>query len=175
MILNKREKLILYTTAGVIIFAVIFNFLIAPLLNRNDNLNREVSLKKAKLKKYLWLVSQKDTIKAKYGKFAPITGSVGQQEDALVGALSELEKLARNADIRIVDLRPQTREAKGGADSYKEVFIDLRTEGTMEGYIKFIYNLENSLSLLRIKKFQLTAKPNAQVLEGSFSIFQLSG
>ena len=57
---------------------------------------------------------------------------------------------------------------------YKEILIDLRTEGTQEGYLKFFYNIENSLALLRIKKFRLTAKTNTQTLEGSFSISQLS-
>jgi hypothetical protein len=174
MILNKREKLILYLTAAVIIFAVIFNFFIAPLLTKNDNLNREVALKKAKLQKYLWLISQKEGIKAEYAKFGPQAPVIGEQQDALVAALSELENLAKNAGIRIVDVRPQLKETKERADSYKEIFIDLRTEGSMNGYIKFLYSLENSLSLLKIKKFQLSAKPGSTSLEGSFSITQLS-
>jgi hypothetical protein len=170
-VLTKRERIILYTTIGIIIFALGFNFLIAPLLTKNENLNREIVLSRTKLKKYLRLLSQKDYIEKKYNKFStPLKGSQ-EGTDAFVNALSELENLAKAANIRIVDIRPQSAKSLA---LYKETLIDLRTEGTMEGYLKFIYNLENSLSLLRIKRFQLNAKPNSPTLEGSFSVSQLS-
>lgn len=158
-IFTKREKLIFYITAGVIIFTLGFNFLLAPILNKNAALNKEVNFYRAKLKKYLWLLTQKDKIRAKYSKFSSDIKLSGSQEDSLVSAFSELENLANASGIKIIDLRPQKKD-----------LIDLRTEGSMEGYLKFIYNLENSLSLLRIKTFRLTAKPNSSILEGSFSV-----
>jgi hypothetical protein len=42
----------------------------------------------------------------------------------------------------------------------------------MESHLRFIYALENSLLLLRIQKFELAAKTNAQALEGTFTIIQ---
>lgn len=166
-ILNKREKIILYATLGVVIFAVGFNFFIAPILAKNDYLNKEIALARAKLRKYRWLLSQKDYIQGKYNKFS---STLSVQKDTLTSALSEVENLAQDANIRIIDIRPQTSRGSG---SYQEMLIDLRTEGAMEGYLKFIYNLENSLSLLRIKRFQLSAKPNTAALEGSLSISKI--
>lgn len=171
-ILTKREKIILYCTVGVVLLSIIFNFFLSPIIAKNENLNKEINFTKTKLKKYVRLLSQRDAIQSKYAKFANTLSSAGEQKDALVSALSELENLAKNANIRIIDLRPQ-QQAKT-LDLYQEILINLRTEGAMEGYLEFIYNLENSLSLLRIKKFQLTAKPNTQTLEGSFSISQIS-
>jgi len=170
--LKKREKLIIYSTIGTIIFAVIFNLLIAPVLTKNENLNREIDLVRVKLKKYLWLLKQENYIQNKYNKFSSTFKVSEQQEDTLVSALSELENLTKAASIRLIDIRPQG--FAGNLAGYKEILIDLRTEGAMEGYLRFIYDLENSLSLLRIKKFQLTAKPYAILLDGSFSISQLS-
>ncbi len=170
-ILSKRERTILYTTVGVFIFAVGFNFIIAPILNKNDSLSKEIILSRAKLKKYLWLLSQKDYIQGKYNKLSSTLKVSAEEPDSLVAVLTELESLARNANIRIIDIRPQ---APRGSDLHKELTIDLRAEGAMTGYLNFIYNLENSLSLLRIRKFQLTAKANSAVLEGSFSISRIS-
>ncbi len=169
-ILNKRERIILYATLGVAIFAVGFNFFIAPILAKNDYLNKEIALARAKLRKYRWLLSQKDYIQGKYNKFSSALKISGEQQDSLTSALSEVENLAKDANIRIIDIRPQTSRGSG---LYQEMLIDLRTEGAMEGYLKFIYNLENSLSLLRIKRFQLSAKPNTAALEGSFSISKI--
>jgi hypothetical protein len=170
--LSKRERVIFYATGGVIIFALVFNFLISPILKKNDALNKEIAVTRRKLKKYMQLLSQKDYIQDKFNKFSATLNVSAQQEDALMSALSNIENLAKNANVRIIDIRPQST-AKAGSP-YKEMLIDLRTEGEIGGYIKFIYDLENSLSLLKIERFQLTSKSNSQFLEGIFSISQIS-
>lgn len=166
-ILNKRERIILYTTIGVIFFSIGFNFLVAPILVKNENLNKEINITRAKLGKYMLLLSQKKYIQEKYSKFSEPLRASSLKEETPVNILSELENLAQTSNIRIIDIRPQTQRS---AALYSEVIIDLRAEGTMEGFLKFIYNLENSLSLLRIKRMQINAKINTSTLEGSFSI-----
>lgn len=170
-ILNKRERLFLYITIIVVIFSIGFNLMVAPLLQKNDALNREIHLNKAKLNKYTRLLSQKEYIQNKYSQFISGANLSEERQNRLVSALSELENLAKAANIRIIDLRP---ESQGDINLDKEISIDLRTEGTMEGYLKFIYDIENSLSLLKIKRFQLNAKPHTPVLEGLFVIWQFS-
>jgi capsular polysaccharide biosynthesis protein len=171
-VLAKREKAILVATIGVIIFAIGFNFFIAPILVKNDNINKEINLVRTKLKKYLLILGKKDYIQDKYSKLSSASKLPDQQQDNLVNALSELENLAKSANIRIIDIRPES--ALRSQAQYNEIVIDLRTEGTMEGYLKFIYDLEGSISLLRIKRFRLNARSNTQGLEGIFSISQLS-
>lgn len=85
--------------------------------------------------------------------------------------LSELELIAQQSGVSIIDIRPQLPKE---TSAYKEIYIDLRAEGSMQAFLKFIYDIENSLSLLRIKKLQLIAKPNSSILEGIFSISELS-
>jgi len=170
-ILTKREKLIFYFTAVIMVFGAGFNFLIIPVLNKYDSLNKEISISRAKLAKHLRLLSQKEGIQNKYSKFSS-KFKFSAQQDAYLTVLSELENLAKNANIRIVDLRPQ--RAVGNKRAYSEILIDLRAEGDIAGYTRFIYDVENSLLLLKIKKFQLNAKPNTPALEGVFSILQIS-
>jgi hypothetical protein len=157
-------------TAGVIIFAVVFNILLYPVMNKNSLLNKEINLTEQKLKKYLWLLSQKDNIMNKYSRFAS-TVKVSGQEDPLVAGLTELENMAKEANIRLIDIRPEAAAKTQGP--YKEAIIELRAEGAEEGYLKFLYKIENSLSLLKIKKFQLSARANTQALEARFTISQL--
>lgn len=168
-IFTKREKLIFYLTIGVIAFGLAFNFILGPLLERYQDLNREISLNYAKLKKYQRLINQKDYLQGKYSRL-PETILSKDSGNIFVSALSEIENLAKAASITIVDIRPQSQNK---IEAYREALIDLRTEGTMEGYLKFIYDIENSLSLFRIKKLSLTSRANAQTLEASFSISQL--
>jgi len=170
-ILSSREKTILFLAISAITLSLVFNFLIIPVLKKNSALNKEIAMTKTKLNKYRRLLTQKDHIQNKYNKFSSRIGSSYQDKDTLVSALSTLETLAQESGIRIIDIRPQ-----GSKDweLYKEILIDLKAEATLEGYLKFIYNIENSLSLLRIKRFQISARPNTQILDGKFSISQFS-
>lgn len=168
-IITKREKTILYLTIFVVIFAVFFNLLIMPALSKYDGLNRQIKANFAKLKKYRWLLSQKDTIQSKYQSFSSNLKVSGTEKDTQISALAALEEMAKNSDIRIVDVRPDRGRSEGL--SAKEITIELRTEGPIEGQLKFIYNIENSLLLLKVKEFQLSAK-SGQSLEGSLLISQ---
>lgn len=171
----------MYATAGIVIFSIIFNFLIAPILTKNEKLNKEINITTIKLRRYLQLLNQKEYIQHKFSKFSShIKGSVVGQ-DTMVSVLSELENLAEASGVRIVDIRPQSQSespnsslsASGDPALYKEILIDFKTQGTIEGYSKFIYDLESSPLLLKIKRFQLSAKPNVSTLEGSFSVSKL--
>ncbi|MFH1458637.1 MAG: hypothetical protein ABIG31_05715 [Candidatus Omnitrophota bacterium] len=170
-IISKRERIVFIVTLGVVVFSIVFTFLIGPLLKRAQILNKEIQRARLKLKKYVRLLNHEAQIKDKYAQFASRQHLSVKAEDAAVSSLSILEALAKEANIRIIDIRPQAPRAVA---LYRETVIDLRTEGTMEGYLKFLYSIENSLTLLNIKRFQLNAKPNTQLLEGSFSISQLS-
>lgn len=170
-ILSKRERVILYATISVVIFSIAFNLFIAPVLRKNESLNKEIKITRTKLRKYLRLINQKQAILEKYNKFSSNLKLSEQQQDTVVSTLSELEKLANNTNIKIIEIRPQTPKISG---SYKEIAIDLRAEGDMEGYLKFIYDIEHSLLSMTIKKLQLNSKPNSQALEGIFSISQIS-
>jgi len=87
--------------------------------------------------------------------------------------LAELERLASASGIKIIDVRPQTPGEI--AKAVKELVVDIRVEGSIEGLVNFIYQVENSLALLRVKRLQIGAKPNTQELEGSFTLVQTLG
>lgn len=165
--LSPREKLIAYISAAAIFLGTVNSFIIEPVVARNTMLNNEIKLARLKLKKYSMLLKKEEYIKNRYSKFNLNLPVSGRQEDRLVNVLSELEKIAQNSAIQIVDMRPQTSE---GAGKYKEIMVDLKAEAAMEAYTKFIYDIENSQLILRVKKLQLNAKTNSSTLEGIFSI-----
>lgn len=160
-IVTQRERLALYLTAGIICLSIILNLLVFPVLAKSKNLNKEIALSRRKLEKYLAVLQRKDELKAQEGKLK----SEGSSSDIL----SELENIARGSNIRIIDLRPQGAQNFGPE---KEISVDLKAEGEIENYFKFIYEIERSPLFLKIRKFQLAAKPRQRVLEGVFSISQ---
>lgn len=169
--LNKREKIILAVTCAVVVFSLLSKLIIEPVLARNEALNKGIRMTQEKLKKYLRLLSQKEYLKGSYAKISSSVNIPPEGKDDLTGILSEIENLARDANLRIVDMRPQSPKS---LSSYKESYLELRAEGDMESCLKFIYNIENSLALLAVKKFQISAKPASSILEASFLISQVS-
>jgi hypothetical protein len=165
--LSKRERLILYILIGGIFLGLNISFIIEPVVRKNRILNNEINVARLKIKKYFRLLKKEKDIQAKYSKLNLSPLYLEKPEDRLVSVLYELEKIAKNANIQIIDMRPETSQELG---KNKEISLALKTEASIEGYIKFIYDIENSQFLLRIKKFQLNAKSEAQVLEGIFSI-----
>ena len=171
-ILSKREKLIVFSTIGIIIFSIAFNIFIEPFLAKNDSLNKEIHINRLKLKKYLQLLNQKEYIQNKYDKFSKALIRPEAGADVFVNALSTIEDIAKSSNIRIIDIRPQVQQK--GQDLYKEIIVEMRAEGEVSSYLQFLYNIENSLSLLRIRRLQLSSKPNVSLLEGNFVISQVS-
>lgn len=164
--------MILYVAAAILILSLGFNLLISPILAKNDGLNKEINLTKAKLHKYAGILSRKELISRRYnGLFAGLNDK-SLKPGSAAGSLSELEDAAKSANIRIIDIRPEGA-AKISALSKGEL-SELRTEGAIEDYFKFIYSIENSSSLLSIKKIQLKVKPGTKILEGSFSVLHIT-
>ncbi len=170
-ILTKREKTMLRVAAAAIACGVYAGLFLAPALKKNDALNAKMRLTATKLQRYTQLLSQKDAIRKEYGRFISDLKTAGKKEDTMVSTLSELEGYAGNASIRLTDVRPQPAKNEG---AYKVILIDVRAEGSMENFLKFIYSLENSLSLLRVERLQLGSLPNSQALQGNLSISKLA-
>lgn len=170
-ILTKKEKIILYGTLSAVIFSLAGNIVILPLLKKNADLNKKTEITRLKLIKYTRLLKHKESIQEKYNRLPGILSLPRQEDKPAVLGLPELESLAKAAGIRIVDIRPQSARQTG---HYREMAIDIKTEGSMQEYLKFIYDLEHSLSLLAIKKIRLSSKPDTLLLEGAFTLSRLS-
>lgn len=168
-VFTKREKTIFFITIGIVIFSIVFSFLLLPVFREYAQLNNEVNIVRFRLKKYLRLASRKDYLEDKQKKFAAGLNFSVDTGDASVATLSALEELTKEANIKIIDIRPQSASGRGLS---RELVIDLRTEGAMEGYLKFLYNIEHSLLLLTVKKFQMSARLQQPALQVNLSVSQ---
>ncbi len=165
-ILSERERLILRLTVAIICGSILFNFILIPLFRKNDTLNREIELMKARLSKYQLLITDKEKITAAYTALLNRSKPLEKSLNLLTESLSELENLARSSNIRLIDIRPQANQG----EKENQVFIDVKTEGSLTYQLKFIYSVENSISLFNIERFQLNSRQNSENLEANFTI-----
>lgn len=172
--LEKKEKTILFAGLGVVIFAIVFNLFLEPFLKKNNDLNKDIHVTRSKLFKYARLLKKKDAIESRYRELSSNFKIDLKKEDAMVDILSAIETLAKQANIQIVETRPQAN-AEGVRKTQKELLVDLRTSGDVEGYMRFIYDVENSLYLLKISRMELAVKSGSRILEGDFLITRPQG
>jgi len=164
--LSDREKVILIFTCGLFVLVVIINLFLVPVLRRNDAMNRELALVRHRLAKNAALLERKDSLTVNYRKFF---AGYDSPADTPVQVLSMIEKMALDSGSRIIDIRPQgAKSAKSG----RETQIDLRIETDMQACLKFLYAMERSSAVLKVRRMQLSAKPGS-ALEASMTIAQL--
>lgn len=168
-LLTKRERLIFYLTLSTICSSLVFNHIFKPLVNKFNFLNQEILTYKIKLAKAFRLLGESEGVKAKYAQVSSMVKEKVSEEELLASILSELENLAKLSGLRITDIRPQSPKA---LRTHKEFLIEVRQEGQIQAHLRFIYELENSQQLLRIKKLQLNPKTDGQ-LEGNLLISKI--
>lgn len=170
-IFKAREKRFFFLALLVVISLGFFQFVLCPVLGHRRALNRELYAAEKKLFTYQRLIERKKAIEDRYRQFSSNFSLSSWREQEAADGLSEIEDLAKKSGIRIVDMRPQ-----GGGTLQekrpKERRIELRTQGDIEGQLKFIYNLEYVPSLFKIKKLRISSRLSGGSLEGDFSLIR---
>lgn len=162
--LSRRERGILYLAIIVIIGVLSYITVIEPLWKRWQDLNNSISSKEIKLLKNLKILAQRDIIARLYDKYAENIRMKGSVEEETAVILREIENIARTSNIYITDIKPQKVK---DMEFYKEYYVELESEGDISGLARFIYELQNSKQILKVKYLRLNPKGEAaDVLKG---------
>ncbi len=155
--LTSREKFLLCLALVVSCLGLFYNFALKPLIKEWNWLNYEISEKETTLKRNITYLQQSDSVSKAYQRYANYIKSKELEtsdEEEIAALLNEVEKIARAASVQITDIKPKpTREE----EFYKKYLLEMDCEATMEEYIKFIYNLQQSTQLIRAERVKLSA------------------
>ena len=167
--MSKRERYIALTAVSFVGIAILYSFIIDPIAREWQALNSEIESKAAGLKTDFAMLAARKSLEANYSKFAKYARSEKSEEEAVAEVLSYLENLSRNDSCAIANIKPIGTKDFG---TYKELLIDLSSEGTVSQFTKFLYDIENTKNMiLKIRQFVLTSKAGQEgVLKGTFLI-----
>ena len=153
--LTGREKAILYIVIAIAALALAYNFLIEPIYKKWVEVNQEIKLLEVKLQKAISIVKEREKIEKDYVIYAEKLKPKGSDEQEMTFMLNELETLARNSGLKIINVRPKQAQDK---ESYKKFSVGLETESDMSALMKFIYEVKNSQQMLKIDRLTLNTK-----------------
>lgn len=157
--LSRKEKIGLSLALAFITVAVLDRLIVSPIRSRVRQINQNIQISEKQLAHDLRNVRQKDQIEKQFEKFVGYVERSGSDEEEVAKILGEIESLARQSGIYLVDMKPQ---APKDIDFYKEYTIEIEVEGEMIPLTKFLHQLNTSPQLLRIKKLRLTSKEEGQ-------------
>lgn len=158
MFLNKfssRERLFFYLGIVILIGLFLYFVVIEPAWNEWQNLNEEIYSKERLLLKNLKILSQREQIASLYDRYAENIKMKGSDQEEIAVILREIENVARSSKVYITDIKPLKVDNK---EFYKEYFVELEAEGGISNLTKFIYDLQSSKQILKVRRLNLNAK-----------------
>jgi len=156
--ITKRERILAIATVSVAVVAIVYNFIIEPIIGQWNALDKKIRDKEIVLKKHSRILRDKDNIerlRAEYAKYFETNKLTPEEESAV--ALSRIEKIARETNVRITNIKPLLSKSFG---SYNKFTFRVATESKLKELTKFIYDLQSSDQLLKVERMVLRAKEN---------------
>jgi len=154
-VLSKREKLILYGAILFISVALLDRLIIDPIYSKMRSLDEEIREKETGITRSLRILSHKERILADSAKYSSFLDDFKSEEEEMTSILKEIEAVAEDTAIYLVDMKPGGVKEAGSTRRY---VINLNCEAPMEQLVEFIYMIEESDALLTIQKYQITRK-----------------
>ncbi len=154
--ITKREKILGMISAGVIFGALAYNFVIEPLAKRWNVMEKDIRGKEALLRKHNRILRNKEIIEKLHSEYMEYfaTKMLTQEEESAI-VLSDIEKMARTANVRITNIKPLAIKSH---ENYNKYTFRITTESPMSALSKFIYDFQSSQQLLKLERMVLRAK-----------------
>lgn len=171
--ITKRERLLAAAAVSAALAAVIYNFVIEPVIGSWGELDRKIRDKEIVLRKYARILRDKDDIekeRAEYAKYFECKKLTSEEESAI--ALNRIERAARANRVQITNIKPLSYKS---FEYYDEFTFRMATESTLGELTKFIYDLQSSDQLLKVERMVLRAKENEpSVIKAMLNITKIS-
>ncbi len=169
--LNKREKAL----AVAVVFAVsvwfIYGAVIEPFYRKWQTLSKTIEISTVELQKAVKIFKQREYVLAEYDKYLASFAVKQSDEEEMALILNEIEAQARKSYVKILNMKP--RKAVKNA-FYKYFYVDLDTEASMQGMLKFVKELKDSKLSLSVEQLTLNSRTqDPSILVGKVTISRL--
>ena len=155
--------------AGIFaVSALLDRLVISSIQGRLRKINQETAISEKQLGWSLRNLNQKEIIAEEYQKYITHVRKNGSDEEEVARILGEIESLARNSSVYLVDMKPQMPKE---IDFYRAYAVEIEAEGEMKPLINFLQQLNGSSQLLRAEKLRLKSKEkNLSIMKASMLI-----
>jgi len=155
--LTRSQKILSYVAGGIICVFFIEKFFFAGLRAKINTLNQQIKKEEVDLKIGIDIQKRKDSILKDYNNYKDyLSGQNISDKEIFTGFLKEIEKLAQESGLSIINLTPQNEPQK--IRDYTKYNADLKAEAPLEKFFDFLNRIQNDKLLVKLDKLSLSPK-----------------
>jgi len=153
--LSKKEKIGMSFAIAFILIASTDRLIVNPIRGRFQRVNQAIKISEKQLGHDLRNVHLKKQIEEEFEKYVQYVERSGSDAEESKKFLGEIESLAQQSNVDLVDIKPQKPIE---VDFYKEYSVEIEVQGKIADLMTFLHRINISAQLLRVEKFRLNAK-----------------
>ena len=153
--LSKKEKIGMSFAIAFMVIAGMDRLIVNPIRGRFQRVNQDIKIGEKQLGHDLRNVHLKEQIEEEFEKYVQYVERSGSDAEESKKFLGEIESLAQQSNVDLVDIKPQTPKT---VDFYKEYSVEIEVEGKIADLTTFLHHINMSVQLLRVEKLRLNAK-----------------
>ncbi|MFA6350111.1 MAG: hypothetical protein WCY12_04220 [Candidatus Omnitrophota bacterium] len=155
--LKGKKNIVIVAACAVVVFILVGRFVFVELVSRSNQLGREIKVAEANLAKIIELQKRKDAIASDIKKYQPyLLGNKLDDQDKIEVLLKEVERVARETGVSVLNLSPQEKP-EAGAEATKHK-ADLRLEARSDQIYNLINKIQADSLLILIDKITISPK-----------------
>ena len=153
--LSKREKMVLFGSILAVSCALVDRVIVNSLAKKLAGQDAQIAAREAEIRKDLKIAAQGKRIVTLHDSYKPYIGTQSTENEEFTVFLKEVDTLARDSGIYVVDMKPNGTKEEGESKKY---LINLNIEAEMASLVKFMYAVEDSKKLMTVEKYQISPK-----------------
>ncbi|MGE5308158.1 MAG: type 4a pilus biogenesis protein PilO [Deltaproteobacteria bacterium] len=153
--LSKQEKAFLFVAIIAVGVSLVDRVIVRALWTRIRELDGKIEAREAGIRKDLKIMAQKQRIEIQQTKYRPFLGAQPTENEEFTLFLKEVDTLARDSGIYVVDMKPTGTKQAGDSVKY---MVNLNVEAEMGALVRFLYTIEDLNKLMTVEKYQVQPK-----------------
>ncbi len=162
--LKGRERVLFVAAVSCVVMVLMDRLVIGPILSQMKLMDAEISAKTQTVRRNMRILSFRDSILNDYSRYSAYFDSVNRKQEEIISRLlKEIESIAAQKSITIVNIKPGDVQENPVFHEYKTT---LEFSGKLLDILGFMSLLEESDYLFRITEFSMTPKSkNSDVMK----------
>lgn len=153
MILQKREKIILWSCLILIGITMLYVFAVEPYFKYWQRIDTTLKAKQQLLSKSKGLMAQKESLANNYSRLRKLLPAQGAIDEYTSRFIIKIEKISQDARVRKINsITPLPVKQAAG---YQLIEAQVNMEADVSSLTRFLYELANGRNLMRIESLQV--------------------
>lgn len=155
--LDKKQKYLAIIALAIMASFLLDRIILSNLRDKLKNIQKQIKLAEVTLKRNLGIQNSKNKLLMDYNNYKSyLKTESADASQILAEFLQEIERLAKEAGVSVVNLSPQEDPEK--IKDVKKYKADFQVEAGLEQLINFMHKIEGSKLLIKLDRLSLAPK-----------------